>query len=158
MKVIREEKEAILAALNTGELVDYRGYMTDEEKRALTRWVTMQSEDSMRFWLRVHESLTFAYSISFFFFIQRGSRELQAVNAIVHTLLLFAFVTFGVWALISYGLSPCADYAYGKTTFILSIINLAVGCMNLLLFTIFYGWFKSNDRILPNWLLGEFAG
>ena len=26
-----------------------------------------------------------------------------------------------------------------------------------MLFTIFYCWFKKNDRILPFWLLGEFA-
>ena len=54
--------------------ITYKNTLSDVEFTKLSKWMSTQKEDRMKFWLRVHESQTFAFSISFFLFIQRGNR------------------------------------------------------------------------------------
>ena len=94
--------------------------------------------------MRIHEGLTFVYSISFFLFIQRGNKEYQVLNAIVYTLLLVAFIVLGIWSAMDYQNSLCQDTAYGKMSFFISIINLVSGLIILVSFAVLLVYFRKN--------------
>lgn len=118
--------------------VSYRNVLNKVEFEKLTFWMSNQKEDRMKFWLRVQECLTFAFSISFFLFIQRDDRQVLAFNAIIYELLLFAFVVCAIIALIMKASSPCGDTAYGKMVLTLAIINLICGILLITLQFILY--------------------
>ena len=90
----------IYEAYNKTGVMDYdKTYETvldPIQYRNFTLWMSSQKSDRMKFWLRTHEGLTFGFSISFFLFIQRGDRQIEAANAIIYTLILLAFIVCSI--------------------------------------------------------------
>ena len=71
-------------------------------------------------WLRVLESLTFAYSISYFFFVSRPSVRIQMINCIVFELINVLFILCGGGAFYMRMDSKCSDTAFGKAVMIMA--------------------------------------
>ena len=59
--------------------------------------------DGLRYWIRLLESLTFAFSISYFFFIARPPSRCQAFNCIIITLLYLMLIACSITALVTTG-------------------------------------------------------
>ena len=109
----------------------------------------------MKTWLRVNEGLTFAFSISFFLFIMRGNRQLEALNAIIYTLILIAFIAGAILTWIFHGLSKCQDTAYAKMAMTLSIINFIFAFLMLVGHQALYCLYPRRNKRLPAWLVGN---
>ena len=76
-----------------------------------------------------------------------------AFACLLLTLLLIAFVVFGIWSLISHGGSECSSTAYGKMTLTFGIINTILGFLMLVVHLGLYALFAKNKK-LPDWLVG----
>jgi len=78
----------------------------------------------MRFWVRALEALTFAFSISYFFFVSRPGHRIQIANAILFEFIHVLCIICPIIALGMKSSSKCSDTAFAKTVSGMAIILL----------------------------------
>ena len=101
----------------------------------------------MKFGLRLLPSLIYAYSISYFFFIQKQQRSLAMANCIIFELLNVFLIAGGVFMMILKQSDKCADSPYGIMVTILAVVCILSGIVELGLHTFMFFHYQANKKL-----------
>lgn len=107
----------------------------------------VEDGDYIRMWIRVFESLTFAYSLSYFFFVAKAEGNYQLANLIFFESLNIAFVVCSVVAMGMRGSSKCKSTAFGKTILGMGITLMICGIFVLIVHTFLYFEFINTGKL-----------
>lgn len=80
---------------------------------------------------------------------------MEALNAIIYTLILIAFIVCSIITWIQRGNSSCKGTAYGKMALALSVVNFIFGFLMLVLHQALYHMYPGKNKRLPTWLVGS---
>ena len=95
-------------------------------------------KDWLRAWIRIMESLTFAYSISYFFFLSRPAESIITINCVIFEIINVLFILSGIFALGMKSESKCVDTTFGSTVTGMSFLLLFQGIIGLVVHFYFY--------------------
>ena len=101
----------------------------------------------MKLGLRLLPSLIYAYSISYFFFIQKSGRSLAMANCIIFELLNILLVAGGIFTMVLKGSDECSGKTYGSMVTALAIVSILSGLVELILHTGCFFHYQANNKL-----------